>query len=307
MFAFAGVGLALPLASTAVKQAPPVDRESLARDYNRAPSAVEARGKRAKAEIARLRGHRWAGEYYEGDGLGANIRIIAAPGAGVAATWHGCLGLYASGEGSVVEHPDGHLTFGFAPARERWPQFDREVLPVEWGGRRYLVATDELVRFASEINLGFEPRTSMQGLFALAEGDERKSIAGMPSLPPGALAVIRTQPLAVGVAAVDELTGDQAGRLEMCRKSYRLTLDRGSDAGLVPGQVLRLVSKDDFETIDLDSVEPRRSFATFEVFDFECTGHEPAPKRGWTFTTGAYDPVEAARAIAQAAHEASRR
>jgi hypothetical protein len=307
MSVVACAAFAWPLVSTAVTQAPPVSRESLARDPQRVPPAVEARAERARAEIATLRDHAWAGEYYEGDGLGANIRLVVAPRTGVAATWHGCLGLYASGEGGVIEHPDGHLTFDFGPRHADELEFARDVLPVRWGSRRYLVSTDELVRFASEINLGFEPRPFMQGTFALVEGDEHRGVSGLPDLPPAALAVIRTQPLAVKVAAVEALPADEAGRREFCRSRYRLTLDHGSDAGLVPGQRLRLAAEKGFETVDLDSVEPTRSFATFEVLDFECDGHEIAPERGWTFDTGAYDPVAAARAIAEATRDANGR
>jgi hypothetical protein len=51
-----------------------------------------------KAEIVALRDHRWAGEYYHGDGLGVNVSFIVASKAGYLFEWHGCLGLSVSDE-----------------------------------------------------------------------------------------------------------------------------------------------------------------------------------------------------------------
>jgi len=44
----------------------------------------------------------WAGEYYVGDGLGMNVRILVAPTAGMTYTWRGCLGLYDGNQGEIV-------------------------------------------------------------------------------------------------------------------------------------------------------------------------------------------------------------
>ena len=45
-----------------------------------------------QAEIKTLGKHPWAGEYYEGDGLGVGISLALAPKAGYVFEWHGCLG-----------------------------------------------------------------------------------------------------------------------------------------------------------------------------------------------------------------------
>ena len=62
---------------------------------------VAARIADAKAEIASLPGHPWAGEYFAGDGLGMNLRLWLAPRTGAAFQWHGCLGLYEQNFGTV--------------------------------------------------------------------------------------------------------------------------------------------------------------------------------------------------------------
>jgi hypothetical protein len=43
---------------------------------------------------------KFAGNYYNGDGLGVNISLTLAPDGSYAATWHGCLGLYGEGSGN---------------------------------------------------------------------------------------------------------------------------------------------------------------------------------------------------------------
>ncbi|QDT03870.1 hypothetical protein K227x_22550 [Rubripirellula lacrimiformis] len=55
----------------------------------------------AKAEIASLPDHPWAGEYCAGDGLGMNLRLWVAPRVGAAFQWHGCLGLYEQNFGTI--------------------------------------------------------------------------------------------------------------------------------------------------------------------------------------------------------------
>ncbi len=66
-----------------------------------------------QAEIKSLGKHAWAGEYYEGDGLGVGISLALAPQAGYAFEWYGCGGVYdrnfggvsvIKGQASVVLH-----------------------------------------------------------------------------------------------------------------------------------------------------------------------------------------------------------
>src|SRR4029079_175087 len=63
---------------------------------------VAAHQKRINQEIETLGAHPWAGVYYYGDGLGANITLTVAPAAGFLYTLHGCLGLYDFNHGPIV-------------------------------------------------------------------------------------------------------------------------------------------------------------------------------------------------------------
>lgn len=56
--------------------------------------------------------HPWAGQYYRGDGLGVNIRLLVAPRGGALVTWRGCTGLYGWNWGPVTTDADTlHIEF----------------------------------------------------------------------------------------------------------------------------------------------------------------------------------------------------
>jgi hypothetical protein len=87
--------------------------EDRAEDVARADAELARRIPVIREEITRLGpDHAWAGEYYEGDGLGRNISFLLAPQAGCVATSSGCLGLYGANWGTVTEQ-DGMLRIVF--------------------------------------------------------------------------------------------------------------------------------------------------------------------------------------------------
>ena len=49
-----------------------------------------------------------AGDYYKGDGLCMNCRLMVMPGGRFSYTWRGCLGIYGENEGTA-KLIDGHL------------------------------------------------------------------------------------------------------------------------------------------------------------------------------------------------------
>ncbi|OGV42527.1 MAG: hypothetical protein A2X46_04470 [Lentisphaerae bacterium GWF2_57_35] len=73
---------------------------------------------RIRAAANPLTNHPWAGEYYCGDGLGVNVSLLLAPGAGYVFEWHGCLGLYDRNYGHVTE-TNGRIRLSFAFKNER--------------------------------------------------------------------------------------------------------------------------------------------------------------------------------------------
>lgn len=91
----------------------PRSPEDRAEDVARADAELARRIPVIREEIARLGpGHPWAGEYYEGDGMGMNVRFWLAPQAGCVATSSGCLGLYGANWGTVTEQ-EGMLRMVF--------------------------------------------------------------------------------------------------------------------------------------------------------------------------------------------------
>lgn len=259
-------------------------------------AAVERQRKVIDREIASLGAHPWAADYYQGDGLGANIRLSLAPAGGVVATWHGCMGLYGANRGKVVER-DGALRFEYAASNAPgFGGFPEAVHPVRWGARRYLIPESKLVDFVNAVHRGFEPRHDVHGMFLLAEGDEKRPVGGLPTLPPEVLALLRRQPLEVSVRSVDgvEVKHEQMASLG-CNHIYRVTLDRGSRDRLAPGMALTRVSPTSTATTaEVLSVTPDSATAKVVGLFEDCKRPKTVPVVGWRFTTGAYDPAKAA-------------
>jgi hypothetical protein len=151
----------------------------------RADAKLAARKKQIQQELESLKDDSWAGHYYYGDGLGVNVELDLAPKSGFAFTWNGCLGLYDMNYGHVVEPGGGTIRLVPQLPNERKPfeSIALEFLPIMWGDRHYLIATNEVVKFANAINAGFEPREGSWGMFLLKREDVSKSATGSPGLP----------------------------------------------------------------------------------------------------------------------------
>ncbi|MCE9592957.1 MAG: hypothetical protein K8S98_02085 [Planctomycetes bacterium] len=118
------------------------------RDRFSTESETEAnvRRERIRAEIAELGDHPWAGEYYFGDGLGVNVRVVLAPISGYVFDWHGCMGCYDRNWGAVREQ-DGelHLEFTFPNDRDGFKGCAPVLVPVHYDAtHNYLAEPSEL-------------------------------------------------------------------------------------------------------------------------------------------------------------------
>jgi len=227
----------------------------------------------------------WAGDYYSGDGLGANVSLSLAPRAGVAATWQGCLGTYATNKGTVIPQADGSLMLKYEEPND--PQgigFADHVVPVAWGERMYMISEKEIAAFASAVNLGDEPRDGAQGMFLMRQGDESRMVYGVPVLPLAERSLIREVPLEVGVVSARRLDHDQVDQ-SMCR--YRLELDHGTNNGLAAGMRLQATGGA-YDRVTLEQVTPTRAFGAISLFGDECSKPDQRPSINTRFTTGAY-------------------
>lgn len=257
-------------------------------EFGKPPQAVSERREAIASELQQLQGHAWAAEYYEGDGMGANISMSLAPQSGVTATLTGCTGLYGSNEGRIQEQPDGRLRFRFNRANARgFGGFPADVMPVRWGARRYLIPDSRMREFVNAINLGHEPRTRPHGRFLLARGDEAKPVTGMPGLPDRILQTIRHTPLDVGVLNVEPRPDKRVDGF--CENRYRVTVDHGNADGLVPGVELRVKTPvNDFADLRIDAATASQATGEITFYESDCKRPENVPDRQWTFTTGAY-------------------
>ncbi|WP_267221985.1 hypothetical protein [Dyella silvae] len=235
----------------------------------------------------------WAGNFYNGDGTGTNVRLSLAPHAGVAATSRGCMGTYAANKGAVIPQADGSLLLKYEqPNDERGIGFADHVVPVAWGERMYLIPEKQLAEFASAVNLGDEPRTSAFGLFLMREGDEQRQASGLPALPPEAKRLIQQAPLAVGVISATRLPDKDPDHF-ICR--YRLELDHGAKAGLAAGMELTTTNVRGGNRVILDQTTPTRAIGTMYLYGDDCTDSTQRPSAKTRFTTGAYQAAQPKR------------
>src|SRR3954452_4962063 len=139
---------------------------------------------RLKAEASTNRSHAIAGQYYQGDGLGANLTLTIGSSGEYTFFWYGCLGLYHLNYGTLTF--DG-TAIDLHPSI---PRLEGDNLPVDlhlvrvpWGKRTYLIAPDRMKLFAGLVNETFEPRLDLHGMTYLKRGDEKLAASGDPALP----------------------------------------------------------------------------------------------------------------------------
>jgi hypothetical protein len=276
---------------TAVDTGPMAERVFEA-DNQGMPSGVAARFERVRAQLSAGSPDRWAAEYHEGDGLGENVTLAVAPGAGVATSWFGCMGLYGANEGDVeADDNKGSLTFRFVRPNEpgKFGMFPATLQKVAWGTRRYLIDPRRYADFVNAINVGLEPNSFVPGrLFLLASGDEAKPAPGLPDLPEEWLAQIREKPLLVTVSSVEQPAARGNAETPSCRYRFRFQVPAGET--LPVG--IDLFQPDDRlrETATIVAVDGREATATIEFYE-PCSSVRSPPSPGRVFSTGAYTPL----------------
>jgi len=251
------------------------------------PAAVVRRRESVLAELAKKPSEEWAGEYYEGDGLGENMSLYVAPASGVAATWFGCMGLYGANEGELERTEDRKLSFKFNRPNDesRFGMFPSSVRFVKWGQRRYLLPDDRLIDFVNAINHGLEPSNDPYGMFLLAREDRGKAISGLPDLPDAMLAQIRSTPLLVRVSSVEEQTKRSATGGAAC--SFILRFEAPAPSMLAIGLELSATAGSVYETASIVETSDHQVAAKMTYYD-ACAEVKNKPKVGWMLTTGAY-------------------
>lgn len=274
------------------------------------PVPVELRGEAIGRELAVLpKDHPWAGRYYLGDGLGANLSLSITPVAGFAVTWRGCVGTYGANEGPVIQAPDGTLVLDF-----RWRNnsnsfgsFPRRLLPMQWGERQYLIDADHVATFVNAVHLGLEPRTRVYGSTFLRAGDEKRPVHGLPPLPEPWRSQLSVRSRIWTVSRVSEISSETLGG-EFCSDNADVDL-LAEDAHdvLAPGLRLKplgllhkrdghwpgdppLVDEGDRDSeIVITESSPGRAAGRWERSFYEC-GTRTALAPGARYETGSIPP-----------------
>ena len=229
-----------------------------------------------------LTNHPWAGEYYCGDGLGVNVSLLLAPGAGYVFEWHGCLGLYDRNYGNVTETNGSiRLSFTFQNERKGFQGIAEEFIPVPWGERHYLIPSDKIVGFCNNVNEGTEPRDAGHGFYLLREGDEKKVASGFPMVPEKYRPYLLAAPITAEIININSVTT----RPSVCEwrfKDTTVTLNAGKDKGLRKGMEMQVVKPANLvESVLVTSVAD----STSEAVMTQAGEKETGPKKGWQLST----------------------
>jgi len=255
------------------------------------PADVVRRRERVREAIQMPPQAAWAGEYLEGDGLGENVVLSLAPSAGIAATWHGCMGLYGSNEGEVEERDDGSLLFHFnrpngeigLPTPGTFPS---KVRLVRWGARRYLLSDGQMMDFVNAMHRGWEPRSEPQGFFLLTKGDEKIQVSGLPELPKSVLASVRYSPLIGHVSAIE--SRERVGRPDFpqCRVRIRVRIPDGE--WVVPGLEFKVIDPiNEYADFRITEVAGTQVLAE-DVMLQDCLDTAHMPTTTWILSSGVY-------------------
>lgn len=248
----------------------------------RAERSAEQRAQIIKAEISSLGTHAWAGEYFEGDGLGENVSFMLAPESGYLFEWHGCLGLYDRNYGEVSDK-DGTITLTFTLPNERegFEGIADAFIPVSWGQRKYLIPTDDIAGFCNDVNAGIEPRKSPFGHYLLRREDETKEATGNPVLPEKYRAYLLPIPIEAIITSVGPPV-TRPGTSDMKTVDMEVSVDKGLNAGVLAGMEFHVVHPDGVvEWITVTSVDAQTSQGVMTQFGKD----DPVPAVGWRIST----------------------
>jgi hypothetical protein len=255
----------------------------------RAQKIADKKRKEILVEASRLRDHVWAGSYYEGDGLGANISVAIAPHSGYVFEWHGCLGLYGLNYGAVT-WTNGRIELSFTYQNQRgFGGIAPEFIPVSWRSRHYLVPANDIVGFCNDVNQGREPRADVHGSYLLRRGDENKDAMGFPEVPGRYRSYLLANPIEAAIIAVSPY----ATRPSVTTWKFKdtpVTLNAGTNTGLLVGMELVVTQpRNVVQSVRLTRVAADQS----QGIMVQAGEGEPGPKVGWRLSTRApwYDVI----------------
>jgi hypothetical protein len=223
-----------------------------------------------RAEIEALGSeHAWAGQY-----SGSSASLSLAPESGFVYEAHGCRGILDRNFGTVTATADHiNLVLHF-PSDPGW--LATRFVPIGWGDRHYLVPSDRMEQFCSDVNSFWEPRHEVRGTYFLRDGDEQIPALGLPLVPEKYRGALLSAPIEAKIIQIVSSGKGEDGFIHA-----RVRLDAGSEQGVVPHMTMRLVDQDQSMLLGVDDVNPKDCSG-------DVAGEEErwaAPKVGWRFTS----------------------
>ncbi|HTU25420.1 MAG TPA: hypothetical protein VMF30_08490 [Pirellulales bacterium] len=280
-----------PPCATAQASAPstvldPETKKSLA---NRAAIDAEipranARGSRINAELAALDRNKladddwakeWAGNYFEGDGLGRNVHIDIVPRAGVVYKLTGC-GAFDVNHGEVVEtFPDGvKANLAVDPRFYDDRIMSSRLYFVRWGNQRFLVPAACMITLVNNYNLGGYRRRAMPGI---PRRDGKVVFEGLPDEPPGRpelpaefARLIVDMPTRAKVIDV-KMTADKKGQYGR-HVEGDVTIDAGRDKRFFEGMAVGFPEEVSRLLISISHVDDHTSTGSFVCYSYQEAG-----------------------------------
>jgi hypothetical protein len=284
---YACLSVVAPFALGQQPQNDPRFSETAVAEYNR-------REKLIIDEIATLKNHPWAGKYHYGDGLGVNVTLYLAPKNGFVFDWTGCLGVYDQNYGDVVWTGEGaKLLPQFPNDRRGFQGIGEELIPVRWGGLRYLIPADRMVDFCNSVNAKTEPPRKIveengetffkYGRFLLRESAKNPNALGRPAIPQRFQEYLLVKPIRAVVTSVGEITLRKETQYSATNRSTRVTLSVGRSDGVRDGMEFHLqgINANGYGRV-VESDEHSSVVILWQVY-FEK--ELPAPAVGWKLST----------------------
>ena len=215
----------------------------------------------------------WAGTYYTGDGLGMNVSIKIAPNTGVAYTWHGCMGLYDSAFGDIMETFPGGVRIALkTPDKPSSYNYMSDTLYfVRWGDRQYLVPEAQLQSMVNNFNQGGYAKSSMFDIPRKVGSDghvaryEDDLPPGVPDVPARWRAMLKERVINFKIAHASEPFGTRDSE-QGKYVSFRVRLDAGSRAGMFVGMKFDETRNGVWHVLDIDTVNEAESLGTMSLY-----------------------------------------
>ncbi len=244
---------------------------------------VKSKRKKILKEIAELKDHPWAGEYYLGNGVEFGERLILAPENGFTMTLYDNAHLWVLDFGMAVWDEDRvklSPVFGPEPEASGLRYYPSEYYLIDWGQRIYLIRTDEIILFCNAINQGTEPRDEYGGDFFIRVDLEKAEMKGKPVIPEEFRAYLLDEPFDAEIIAVSDI------REEKRNKFATVVVNKGKKDGLLPGMELLVMDQDEYkEKVELSKVEETQSEGTLCFERSWLSEKNPPPEVGWRLST----------------------